>query len=209
MNGEDLHGISALCPAWALHPGAQMSALLSISSFHSSSTLQASSLPAPLSITPIPGTQALFFSIFTPLRASGDPASPAVRVCKEGRRSQQEGITLGELRESSDLVLMLLVDRLPPTYYAPATQAFSLVLKHTKLIPASWPLTCCPLPGMQNSNLHMMRSSSFCSWLTCHLLKKPSLAVPQLYPVISSCCFHSTYHNPKLSFLLSVSPTRL
>lgn len=113
MNGEHSRGIFASCPAQALHPKAQMDALSTTSSFHSSCTIQASSLPTPPSITSIPRTQAWFF---TP-QGIKDPVSPAARVWEDGRLSQGEESTPGELRASSDLALTVLVDtplRLPP-----------------------------------------------------------------------------------------------
>lgn len=141
MNGEHSRGVFASCPAQALHPKAQMDALSTTSSFHSSPTIQASSLPTQPSITSIPRTQAWFF---TP-QGIKDPVSPAARVWEDGRLSQGEESTPGELRESSDLALTVLVDT-PPTLTTSQPHRSSPWSSDTpgSFLPHGL-CTCCPL----------------------------------------------------------------
>ena len=152
----------------------------------------------------IPGTQAWFFSIFTPLGGSKDPVSPAARVWKDGRHSQGVGSNPGELRESSDLVPVVLVDPQRPHF---------LCSGHTGLLPG--PQThqahSCLMafaPAVLSAWNAEVRSSQGGFLLTLFLAqmspsqKNPSLAVPQLYSVISSFSFYSSYHNLELSYFI-------
>ena len=99
---------------------------------------------------------------------------------KMGSRGQKH--PSGSGNNHLTLLCLLLLTPAPCTYYAPATQVFSMVLKHTELIPASCPWHLLfSLPGMKNSDFHRLGSSSLSSCLRCHLLKTPFPGPP---PVI-------------------------
>lgn len=150
----------------------------------------------PLSRTHLPAPPSSGPSlVFTPLRRWKEPISPAVRVWRDGRQGTVRGKenTPGELREASDLALTVPVD--PPThthtYHVPAPRVFSLPGSFPPRAPCTSCLLCLEY-----------RTCIFAGWVLPHSAlgsnvtfskkeeRKPSLAVPQLYWMISSFCFY-------------------